>query len=97
MSLEQQPVEPLSVQLEAAPRVPELAEAVALEHADRALVLGSRDGLDAQQAMLAEGRLQAQRHGARSDAAAAVASPGSSLQPVKATSELGLMLSSQAS
>src|ERR1700710_405963 len=72
MTLEQQPVEPPSAQLEAAPRMAELDEAVAPQHAHRARVLGSRHRLDAPQSMAAEGLLQAQRHRPGRDAAAAV-------------------------
>src|SRR4051812_1949016 len=72
MALEQQPVVPASTELEAAPGVAELPEAVALEHAHGAPVLGPRDGLDALQPVRAEGLFQAQRHRARRDAPAAV-------------------------
>jgi hypothetical protein len=50
----------------------EPSKAVALEHADRAEVHRTGGRLDAQQAVLAEGPFEAQRHGARRDAAAAV-------------------------
>ena len=44
MPLEQQPIEPLAAQLEAAPRVAELLETVALENADRVRAVLARAG-----------------------------------------------------